>query len=183
MAAVIVSKDLRELLIQFNEVWHYILHQMKWYTSQHLVVDFINHFLKNSIPRHKIESITSNKTKILQKFFFFSSFRFTDNTGQQKNNVEVVLKHQTSFLANLRALNQKIILLFLGELPFLLHRNASFLEKKDIFHLFSEYMIWTSGNISQSKIIETSQFIFKSTNIGLHIEKYYFFNNNLTLSL
>ena len=34
-------------------------------------------------------------------------------------------------------------------------------------------MILTDDNISQSKIIETSQCVFKSTNIGLLIEKYY----------
>ena len=44
-------------------------------------------------------------------------------------------------------------------------------------------MILTNVNISQSKIIETSQFIFKPINIGLLIEKYYFCDNNQTLSL
>ena len=32
-------------------------------------------------------------------------------------------------------------------------------------------MILTNSNISQSKIIETAQFVFKSTNIDLLIEK------------
>ena len=41
-------------------------------------------------------------------------------------------------------------------------------------------MILTGGNISQSKIIETFQFVFKSIDIGLLIEKYYFCNNNQT---
>ena len=40
----------------------------------------------------------------------------------------------------------------------------------------------TDDNISQSKIVETSQFVFKPTNIDLLIEKYYFCNNNQTLS-
>ena len=44
-------------------------------------------------------------------------------------------------------------------------------------------MILTDGNISQSKIVETSQFVLKLTNIDLLIEKYYFCNNNQTLSL
>ena len=39
----------------------------------------------------------------------------------------------------------------------------------------SVYIILTDNNISQSKIVETSQFVFKPTNIGLLIEKYYFF--------
>ena len=33
------------------------------------------------------------------------------------------------------------------------------------------------------KIVETSQFVFKPTNIGLFIEKYYFCNSNQTLKL
>ena len=41
----------------------------------------------------------------------------------------------------------------------------------------------TDGNIPQSQIVETSQFVFKQTNIGLIIEKYYFCNNNQTQSL
>ena len=44
-------------------------------------------------------------------------------------------------------------------------------------------MILTDGNIFQSKIIETSQFILRPTNIGLFSEKYYFCNNNQTLNL
>ena len=35
-------------------------------------------------------------------------------------------------------------------------------------------MTLTYDNISQSKIAETTQFVFKPTNIGLLIEKYYF---------
>ena len=38
-------------------------------------------------------------------------------------------------------------------------------------------MISTNDNISLSKIIEISQFVFKPTNIGLLIEKYNFSNN------
>ena len=41
-------------------------------------------------------------------------------------------------------------------------------------------MILTNGNISQSKIVETSQFVFKPTNIGLLIEKYDNCNNIFT---
>ena len=37
-------------------------------------------------------------------------------------------------------------------------------------------MILTNGNISSSKIVETSQSVSKLTNIGLLIEKYYFCN-------
>ena len=44
-------------------------------------------------------------------------------------------------------------------------------------------MILTDGNISQSKIVETSKFVFEPTNIGLFIEKYYFCNRNPTFSL
>ena len=44
-------------------------------------------------------------------------------------------------------------------------------------------MILTDGNISQSKIVETSQFVFKPPNIGLLIEKYYFYDNSQTLNL
>ena len=44
-------------------------------------------------------------------------------------------------------------------------------------------MILIYGNISQSKIIETSQFDFKPTIIGLLMEKYYFCNKNQTLNL
>ena len=44
-------------------------------------------------------------------------------------------------------------------------------------------MILTGGNISQSKIVETSKFIFKPTNICQVTEKYYFWNNNQTLNL
>ena len=44
-------------------------------------------------------------------------------------------------------------------------------------------MILTDGSISQSKIVESSQFVFKPTNNDLLIEKYYFGNNNQTLSL
>ena len=39
-------------------------------------------------------------------------------------------------------------------------------------------MILTDGNISQSKIVEISQFVFKPTNFDLLIEKYYFYNNS-----
>ena len=52
-------------------------------------------------------------------------------------------------------------LLFLGSPPFLLYKNASLNEKSFFFHLFSVYMILTGGNISQSKTVETSQFVFK----------------------
>ena len=50
--------------------------------------------------------------------------------------------------------------------------TTSFLEKsifgkKAFFHLFSVYMILTDSNISQSKIGETSQFVFIPANIGL----------------
>ena len=31
----------------------------------------------------------------------------------------------------------------------------------------------TDGNISQSEVVETSQLVFKPTNIGLLIEKYF----------
>ena len=44
-------------------------------------------------------------------------------------------------------------------------------------------MIFTDGTIFQSKIVATSQFLFKPTNIGPLIEKYYFCNNNQTRSL
>ena len=44
-------------------------------------------------------------------------------------------------------------------------------------------MILTNNNIFPLKIVETSQVKFKPTNIGLPIEKYYFCNNNQTLSL
>ena len=44
-------------------------------------------------------------------------------------------------------------------------------------------MILTDGKISLSKIIETSQFVFKPTNIRLLIDKYYFCYNNQILSL
>ena len=44
-------------------------------------------------------------------------------------------------------------------------------------------MILNDGNISLSKIVETSQFVFKQINIGLLIEKYYFCNYNQNLSL
>ena len=39
-------------------------------------------------------------------------------------------------------------------------------------------MILTDGNISESKIVETFQFVFKPTNIGLFMGKYNFYNNN-----
>ena len=39
-------------------------------------------------------------------------------------------------------------------------------------------MILTDGNISQSKIVETSKFLFEPINI----EKYYFRYNNQTIS-
>ena len=48
------------------------------------------------------------------------------------------------------------------------------LLKENFFHLFSVRMLLTDGNISESKIIEASQFVFKPTSIGLHIDKYYF---------
>ena len=95
----------------------------------------------------------------------------------------MVSRYKTSFKANLRVLNLKMTLLFLGLLPFLLYRNTSFLEKSIFFYLCSVFMILTDDYISQSKIVETSQFIFKPTNIGLLIEKCYFCNNNQTLSL
>ena len=38
-------------------------------------------------------------------------------------------------------------------------------------------MILTDGNISQSKIVETTQFVSKPTNIGLLIAIYNFYNN------
>ena len=41
----------------------------------------------------------------------------------------------------------------------------------------------TDGNISQIKIVETFQFVFKPTNIGLHFEKYYFCSNTSALNL
>ena len=43
-------------------------------------------------------------------------------------------------------------------------------------------MILTDSNISQRKIVETPQFVFKPTNIDLIIEKYYFCDNNQTPS-
>ena len=43
-------------------------------------------------------------------------------------------------------------------------------------------MILTDGNISQSKILESYQFVFKPRNIDLLIEKYYVCNNNQTRS-
>ena len=42
-------------------------------------------------------------------------------------------------------------------------------------------MILTDDNISRSKIIKTSYFVFKLTNICLLIEEYYFCSNNRTL--
>ena len=45
------------------------------------------------------------------------------------------------------------------------------------------YMILANGNISQNKIVEISQFVFKLTIISLLIKKYNFCNNNQTLSL
>ena len=87
-------------------------------------------------------------------------------------------KHQ--LITNLRAFNLKMTLFFLGSLPFLLYRTDSFLEKS-FFHLFSVYMILTDNNISQSKVAKPpSKFVFKLTNIGLLIEKYFFCNNNQT---
>ena len=44
-------------------------------------------------------------------------------------------------------------------------------------------MILTDGNISQSKIVETSQFEFKPKNICLLNEKYYFCDIYKTLRL
>ena len=44
-------------------------------------------------------------------------------------------------------------------------------------------MILTDANFSQSKIVETSQVVFKPSNIDLFIEKYNFCNNNQTMSL
>ena len=49
-----------------------------------------------------------------------------------------------------------------------------FWRKGFFYYLFSVHMILTDGNIFQSKIVEASQFVFKPTNIGLLIEKYYF---------
>ena len=73
-------------------------------------------------------------------------------------------------------------LLSLDYLPFWdVPKFLIFEESIIFFHLFSVYMILTDGNISQRKIIETSQFVFKPTNTGLLIEKYYFYNNNQTL--
>ena len=93
----------------------------------------------------------------------------------------MVLNHQTSFLANLRVLNLKMTLLFCLATVFAVQKYFIY-EKKYFLDLFSIYMILTNGNISQRKIIETFNFIFKPTNIDLLIEKYYFCNNNLTLS-
>ena len=44
-------------------------------------------------------------------------------------------------------------------------------------------MIQNDGNISQSRIKETSYFVSKLTNFGLFIEKYYFGNENQTINL
>ena len=72
-------------------------------------------------------------------------------------------------------------LFFLGSLLFLLYRTDSFFKKKHFLNLFSVYMILTDNNISQSKVAKTpSKFVFKLTNIGLLIEKYFFCNNNQT---
>ena len=38
-------------------------------------------------------------------------------------------------------------------------------------------MILTDGNISQSRIVETFKFVYKTTNIGLLFEKLYFCSN------
>ena len=53
---------------------------------------------------------------------------------------------------------------------------------RKVFFMFSVYMILTDGNISQDEIVETSQFVFKATNIGLLVEKYNFCNSNQILS-
>ena len=69
---------------------------------------------------------------------------------------DMVSRQQTYFLANLRALNLTMAFLFLARKRFCCTEIAYFLEKMHFPHLFFVYMILTDGNISQSKIVETS---------------------------
>ena len=94
-------------------------------------------------------------------------------TGQQKKKNLNGVEAPNTFLANSRALNLKRTLfcfIFLVYNRFSVKKRLLF-EKKAFFYLLFVYMILTDGNISQSKIVETFQFVFKSTNIGLLIEK------------
>ena len=100
--------------------------------------------------------------------------------NKKGKKIEIVSRHLTSFSANLRAKSKNHLTFPWLAIVFAVQKCL--ILRKTFFHLFSVYMILTDGNISQSKIIETSQFVFKPTNIGLLIEKYYFCNKSLKIT-
>ena len=109
----------------------------------------------------------------------FSSNAKTNLTEQQKRYFEMVSSQPNFFLANLRALNLKMT-----HTVFAVQKCLIFGKKGFFFQLFSLHMILTDDYNSQSKIVETPQFIFKPTNFGLSMKKYnFFFNNYPILSL
>ena len=156
----------------------YLISSLLLSIEQNSGLRYIGNKTKMSVEIYRYHKLVKNQLQ----FYYFKVRCVSWNklyTGQQNKWNDV--KAPNNFSPNLRALNMKITLLFLGSLPFLLYRKASLkkqkTKKKQCFHLFYVYVILTDDNISQSKIVETSQFVFKPINIGLLIDKYYFFKS------